>query len=99
VDEDWRLPIGYLYFDYEGFHIVTWYRGRSGGVRTFLFYQGKEIAKNERCGIGGEAEFDPTRYDWWNVDCLIQGVYPLDPGEGKGYDPRFILSQTPASTK
>ena len=95
VDEDWRLPIGYLFSDYRGFHIVTWYRGRPGQVRTFLFYQGKEIAKNEGCGIGSEAEFDPHRMDWWIVDCEILGVYQTDPGEGQGYDPRFILSQNP----
>ncbi len=95
VDEDWRLPIGYLYSDYRGFHIITWYRGRPGQVRTFLFYQGKEIAKNEGCGIGSEADFDPHRMDWWNVDCEILGVYLTDPGEGQGYDPRYILSQNP----
>jgi len=95
VDEDWRLPIGYLYSDYQGLHVITWYRGRPGQVRTFLFYQGKEIAKNEGCGIGSEAEFDPHRMDWWIVDCEILGVYQTDPGEGKGYDPRFILGQNP----
>jgi len=95
VDEDWKLPIGYLYSDYEGLHVITWYRGRPGQVRTFLFYQGKEVAKNERCGIGSEAEFDPDQMQWWDVDCEIVGVYLNDPGEHQGYDPRFIMSQNP----
>ncbi len=96
VDEDWRLPIGYLYFTGDrGFHIITWYRGRPGAVRTFLFYNGKEIAKNEGCGIGSEAEFDPHRFDWWDIDCEIVGVYQNDPGQHQGYDPRFIMSQNP----
>lgn len=96
VDEDWRLPIGYLYFTGDrGLRVVTWYRGRPGGIRAFLFYNGKEIAKNEGCGIGSEAEFDPHRWDWWIDDCEFVGVYRTDPGEGQGYDPRFIMGQNP----
>ena len=96
VDEDWRLPIGYIYFTGDrGLRIVTWYRGRPGGIRAFLFYNGKEIAKNEGCGIGTEAEFDPHRMDWWIDDCEILGVYLTDPGERQGYDPRFIMGQNP----
>ncbi len=91
VDEDWRLPIGYLYFDGDrGLHLVTWFHGSPGGIRAFLFYNGKEIAKNERCGVGSEEDFDPNHYQWWEIDCEIVGVYWNSEGN---YDPHFVVAQ------
>ncbi len=91
VDEDWRLPIGYLHFDNDrGLHLVTWFRGSPGGIRAFLFHNGKEIAKNEGCGVGDESDFDPNRYQWWEIDCEIVGVYWNSEGN---YDPHFVVAQ------
>ena len=91
VDEDWRLPIGYLYFDGDrGLHIVTWFRGSPGGIRAFLFHQGKEIAKNEGCGVGDERDFDPNQDKWWEINCEIVGVYWNTEGN---YDPHFVVAQ------
>lgn len=91
VDEDWRLPIGYLYFDGDrGLHIVTWFHGSPGGIRAFLFYNGKEIAKNEGCGVGDESDFAPNNYQWWEINCEIVGVYWNSEGN---YDPHFVVAQ------
>jgi hypothetical protein len=96
VDDDWKLPIGYLYTTSDrGLHIVTWYRGRPGGVQTFLFRNGTEVAKNEGCGIGSVKEFDPTAWAYWEVDCELVGVYANAKDAENGYEPNFDLSANP----
>ncbi len=95
VNDDWRLPIGYLYMSDRGLHIVTWYRGRPGGVKTFLFHNGVEVAKNEGCGIGDVKDFDPTMRMWWEVDCELIGVYGSAEKAASGYEPNYDLSAHP----
>ena len=96
VNDDWRLPIGYLYFEEgRGLTLVTWYRGRPGGVKTYLFHNGKEVAKNESCGIGGDAEFAPNTIVWWDVECTLVGVYGDAESAANGYEPNYDLSANP----
>jgi hypothetical protein len=97
TDEDWRLPVGYLYHldDGKGLHLTTWFRGAPGSVRMFLFYQGKEIAKNELCGVGEERDFDPRALAWFEIDCTFQGIYPNAQMAKSGYAPNFDLSANP----
>lgn len=95
VNDDWRLPIGYLYMGDRGLHVVTWYRGRPGGVRTFLFQGETELAKNETCGIGGPDDFDPTMHIYWEVDCELTGVYGDAETAKNGYEPNYDLSAHP----
>ena len=54
VDQDWKLPIGYVYLtpnDLKGwerpnFHVAFWTRGAyNGSFQPHLFYQGKEVSK------------------------------------------------------
>ena len=75
VSDNWRLPTGYLYMSDHGLHVVTWYRGRLGGVKTYLFHDGQEVAQNEGCGIGDVNDFEPNMKIWWEVDCELIGVY------------------------
>lgn len=95
VNDDWKLPIGYLYMSDRGLHVVTWYRGRPGGVKTYLFHNGAEVANNEACGIGDEHNFDPTMLMWWEVDCELIGVYGDSEAAANGYEPNFDLSSHP----
>lgn len=96
VNDDWRLPIGYLYFEEgRGLHVVTFYRGRQGGVKTYLFHDGKEVANNEGCGIGSEADFDPNMLAWWEEDCTLIGVYGDAESAANGYEPNYDLSAHP----
>lgn len=97
VDDDWRLPIGYLYMSDRGLHVVTWYRGRPGGVKTYLFYNGKEVAHNEGCGIGDVNDFDPNMKSWWEVDCEVIGVYGNAETAKSGYEPNYDLSANPGA--
>jgi hypothetical protein len=94
VNEDWRLPIGYVYDknDGRGIALTTWYRGKPGELKMYLFHQGKEIAKNEVCGI---PIFDPAYTIWWQDSCEFVGVYPDAKSAKEGYEPNFDLSANP----
>jgi len=98
VNDDWRLPIGYLYTTKDrGLHVVTWYRGRPGGVKTYLFKDGVEVGKNEGCGIGDVADFDPTHFMYWEVDCELVGIYGDAESAKNGYEPNYDLSANPGN--
>lgn len=53
VDDDWNLPIGYVFFtadDLKGwdrpkFNLAFWVRGDPTNFQPHLFYQGKEVGK------------------------------------------------------
>jgi hypothetical protein len=106
VDEDWRIPFGYVFYEHSSGHRATflnvgfWYRGNPATVEAHLFYQGKEIAKAQE--IAGNEGTDPKAPDYWNsakhqwgfANCQFVGVYKDDPGED-GYDPRFAVSKNP----
>jgi hypothetical protein len=77
VDQDWNLPIGYIYFDSDdvrgwnlpGFNVAFWIRGESARFEPHLFYQGKEVGKIfygsdvvGTPGCGQIEEVNPTNY-------------------------------------
>jgi hypothetical protein len=99
VDEDWRLPIGYVYFNpadsTRGLHAVMWFKGKPGGVTPFLFYKGKEVVKGQGCGAGDASDFDPKADGWWEVDCEFPGAYEDAKKAEDGYDPKFDMSANP----
>jgi hypothetical protein len=53
VDEDWTLPIGYVFltpsdvqgWKYPKFNVAFWVRGETALLEPHLFYQGKEVGK------------------------------------------------------
>ena len=100
VDEDWRIPIGYVFYEEDTGHRATflnvgfWIRGNPATVEAHLFYQGKEIAKFDRAGNEGR-DWHPENYQWGFYKCPFIGVYKDDPGEEGGYDPRFAVSKNP----
>jgi len=77
VDDDWRVPIGYLSHG-RTLQIEMWFRGKPGTVQPFLFFQGKQVAKGENCG---GANFEPATYVWWPVDCEFFGEGSEDVAE------------------
>ncbi len=82
LDEDWRIPIAYLYRGQRTLETEMYFRGKPGDVRPHLFYQGKPFATPENCGA---ASFDPQAYLWWPVRCEFWAgddtVKELKPGE------------------
>lgn len=101
VDEDWRIPIGYIFLHADPghggdsfLHVVFWYRGNPPDVEAHLFYQGKDIAKYSSPG-NGAADWNPAKHQWGFADCTFMGVYLEEPPEGQGYAPRFALRRNP----
>jgi len=77
VDDDWNLPIGYVYLtpdDLQGmkfpeFHMAFWVRGDPTNFQPHLFYQGKEVGKINygtdevgRAGCEADIEKQTTQY-------------------------------------
>jgi hypothetical protein len=101
VDEDWRIPIGYVYFEkddshggQEVLHVGFWYRGNPPDIEAHLFYQGKDIVKFNNAGNSG-SDYHPSKAQWGYADCQFLGVYPKDPAEGEGYNPKWGLKSHP----
>lgn len=101
VDEDWRIPIGYVYYEKDNshggetyLHVGFWYRGNPPDIEAHLFYQGKDIAKFKQAG-NGAGDYKPSKPQWGYADCQFLGVYPTEPAEGQGYDPRFGIKSHP----
>jgi hypothetical protein len=101
ADDDWRIPIGYVFFEKDSghsnqsfLHVVFWYRGNPAEVESHLFYKGKDIAKCQVPG-NGPADWNPKKYQWGFADCQFLGVYPAAPPEDEGYEPNFALSKNP----
>ena len=101
VDEDWRIPIGYVFYEPSSGHRATflnvgfWYRGNPPTLEAHLFYQNKEIAKYESPGNEG-SDWNPAKHQWGFANCQFVGVYKDDPGD-EGYDPRFAVAKNPGT--
>lgn len=101
ADEDWRIPIGYLFSGMSNFregrdpylHVGFWYRGNPPDVEAHLFYQGKDLSKCSSPG-NGAADWDPNKYQWGYVECPFPGVYPGKMPEN-AYQPQFEMRKNP----
>jgi hypothetical protein len=100
VDDDWRIPIGYVFFAPDGGHGVTslnvafWYRGNPPDVEAHLFYKGKDIAKYTSAG-NGAGDWDPSKHQWGAEECNFLGVYRTQQEADDGYDPKFGIDKNP----
>jgi len=101
ANDDWKIPIGYLFFakddghmDQSFFHALFWYRGNPADVEAHLFHDGKDIAKCKIPG-NGASDYNPKKNQWGFADCEFLGVYLTPPGEDEGYDPKFALKGNP----
>jgi len=101
VDEDWRIPFGYVFWEKDPghggdpfLHVAFWVRGNSPEVEAHLFYQGKDIAKFSKPG-NGAADWNPALYRWGLIDGEFLGVYPDAPSGDEGYAPRFGVRNNP----
>jgi hypothetical protein len=99
VDEDWRIPIGYIFFDNNSpssFHSVIWFHGNPGAVKAYLFFQGKQVAREQNGGSGDDV-WNPAKYEWWRIDSHFDDVLAEDPSAlwGPNHPPVHLLSKTP----
>jgi hypothetical protein len=91
VDEDWRFPIGYVFFG-EFLTARFWVRGVPI-VHAHLFYQGKEIAKSTQSGNEGSSA--AAEYKWSFVDVSFTGVYPKKVPDYAADAPNFVVPEHP----
>lgn len=101
VDEDWRIPFGYVFWEKDSghgndpfLHVAFWVRGNTPEVEAHLFYKGKDIAKFSKPG-NGAADWNPNLNRWGLIDGEFLGVYPNAPGGDEGYEPRFGVRNNP----
>lgn len=101
VDEDWRIPFGYVFWEKDSghgndpfLHVAFWVRGNTPEVEAHLFYQGKDVAKFSKPG-NGAADWNPNLHRWGLIDGEFLGVYPNAPGGDEGYEPRFGVRNNP----
>lgn len=103
VDEDWRIPFGYVFWEKDPghgndpfLHVAFWVRGNSPEVEAHLFYQGKDVAKFSKAG-NGAADWNPNLNRWGLIDGEFLGVYPNAPAGDEGYEPRFGVRNNPGN--
>jgi hypothetical protein len=99
VDDDWRLPIGYVSYEKDSGHgddpflaVRFWVRGNAPDMEAHLFYKGKDLAKCSRPG-NSESEYHPDFYRWGAYNCIFLGVYEKTTEDG--YKPNFGVAQNP----
>ena len=103
VDEDWRIPFGYVFWEKDSghgndpfLHVAFWVRGNTPEVEAHLFYQGKDIAQFSKPG-NGAADWNPNLPRWGLIDGEFLGVYPDAPAGDEGYEPRFGVRRNPGN--
>jgi hypothetical protein len=111
VDQDWNLPIGYLYFDYANDQnmpplvVSMWFRGALDDtkVAAYLFYNGKQIASTKQ--ETGRAASDAVvltngndqepRWERWRFGFWNVRGYNLDTSSANNTSQIFFLNKNP----
>jgi hypothetical protein len=108
VDQDWNLPIGYLYFDMKydekmpPLKIAMWFRGAldNSKLAAYLFHNGKQIAstKEQTGSAGYDSQVFPNssegnnRWERWNFTWGHVRGWSVDGNNTTGM---FLLTQNP----
>ena len=111
VDQDWNLPIGYLYFnttsdkDMPPVTISMWFRGEldSTKLAAYLFYNGKQIAstKEQSGGAGYDSAVfansheGNTRWERWNFSWGTVRGWNTDTSSANNTSQIFFLNRNP----
>src|SRR5258706_4404181 len=106
VVQDWRLPLGFIWYDPtvdENIPVISvqmWFRGtRSGGkMESVLFYKGQQVGSGNASniheiltGVG-----DPQgRWGLWTFQFLKVRGYNHDPSTATSYPETFFLDKNP----
>lgn len=106
ADHDWNLPIGYIYLasghgvpgDWPPrLYAGMWFRGSMGSaaISAHLFYQGKEVAKEEGCNNEDVETNQRSLYKWTLFTCEFRYVYGNKPERASKDAPIHELSKNP----
>jgi hypothetical protein len=97
VDEDWRIPIGYIGFETSPAKQGVGERFEKGDdsdiLRVAFTLRGNpgdvyahlffqgKEISKHWCRVGENSEWNPAKYVWWEFDCKFEGVHK-DDGSG-----------------
>jgi hypothetical protein len=111
VDQDWNLPIGYLYFNTTNDQnlppvtISMWFRGELDNTKlaAYLFFNGKQIGstKEQTGGAGYDSAVfanghdGNTRWERWNFSWGHVRGWNNDPSSANNTSQIFFLNQNP----
>ena len=110
VDQDWNLPIGYLYFNTPADQnmpplvVSMWFRGELDNTKlaAYLFYNGKQIAstKEQTGGAGYDAAIfansnEGTRYERWKFSWGQVRGWNTDTSSANNTSQIFFLAANP----
>lgn len=101
VDEDWRIPIGYVYLERVGngepsmVDTTFWIRG-GGRANAHLFYQGNDL-EEVNCGASSSRPAGTGVDMWHEWECKFDDVYDTRVPSGRSFNPEGIhlLSKNP----
>ena len=110
VDQDWNLPIGYLYFNTPADQnmpplvVSMWFRGELDNTKlaAYLFYNGKQIAstKEQTGGAGYDSAIfansnEGTRYERWKFSWGQVRGWNADTSSANNTSQIFFLAANP----
>lgn len=111
VDQDWNLPIGYLYFNTPAdqnmppLKVAMWFRGELDNTKlaAYLFYNGKQIGstKEQTGSAGYDAAIFPnshegnTRWERWGFSWGLVRGWNADPSTANNPSHMFFLNKNP----
>jgi hypothetical protein len=111
VDQDWNLPIGYLYFNVPADQntpplvISMWFRGELDNTKlaAYLFYNGKQIASTkDQSGSAGydsaifaNAHEGNTRWERWKFSWGSVRGWNTDTSSANNTSEIFFLNRNP----
>jgi hypothetical protein len=110
VDQDWNLPIGYLYFNTPADQnmpplvVSMWFRGELDNTKlaAYLFYNGKQIASTKE--DSGSASYDSaifanshegTRWERWKFSWGTVRGWNTDTSSANNTSQIFFLAANP----
>jgi hypothetical protein len=111
VDQDWNLPIGYLYFNtisdqnMPPLVVSMWFRGELDDTKlaAYLFYNGKQIASSKQqtgaahsdASILTSANDADPRWERWTFSWGLIRAYNLDTSSANDTSQIFFLNKNP----
>ena len=90
VDQDWKLPIGYVYiapghgvpdFFPPRLYVTLWFPGEPIKLEGHLLYQGKPVTSDDCAGSSGTSILTThlTKAVWDEITCEFRYVYKTNP--------------------
>ncbi|HEX7530382.1 MAG TPA: hypothetical protein VF333_04505 [Pyrinomonadaceae bacterium] len=110
VDQDWNLPIGYLYFNTPAdpnmppLKIAMWFRGELDNTKlaAYLFYNGKQIGSTKDQGgaaydaaVFANAHEGNTRWERWTFSWGSVRGWNTDTSSANNASDIFFMNQKP----